>query len=373
MRAGPIHLCAAVVLLLICGLVYHVLHTDPSSPPPRRSSPERVGESSTGPRVGLEPTSTEDVSGSTSSPSITSPRHGESPLPAAIRHESPAVGTTTENGGNPTGVQDPPPTPVVSSTGDRASTTDANIVDGTSTAPRKNLLKQEMILIPAGEFMMGLSSTSEIGLDDFLNYEHRATTAAFWIDKYEVTNAMYEEFVLATGYRPNDTNPVKLQRYLAHWVDGKPPDGTENQPVRWVSFDDARAYAAWAGKRLPTHEEWEKAARGTDGRTYPWGNDWDDRRRVILSMQDSHDESPVDADAYANGASPYDVFNMEGNICEWTCTEAKVHHPESPIEYITRIRVSPIGTILALPPQTRHPSVGFRCARDAASDTAQPR
>ena len=87
------------------------------------------------------------------------------------------------------------------------------------------------------------------------------------MDLTPVTNAQYAEFLKASGYKPKETT-----NFLKHWRDGAPPAGREDHPVVYVDLDDARAYAHWAGKRLPTEEEWQFAAQGTDGRQYPWGN-----------------------------------------------------------------------------------------------------
>ncbi|RMF89553.1 MAG: formylglycine-generating enzyme family protein, partial [Nitrospinota bacterium] len=136
-----------------------------------------------------------------------------------------------------------------------------------------------MVLVPAGEFIMG--STSE-DIDQLLQQfpstnrelfthempQHRVYLDAFYIDKYEVTNRLYQRFVEATGHRKPE-----------YWGDSD-LNGPE-QPVVGVSWYDAKAYCEWAGKRLPTEAEWEKAARGTDGRTYPWGNEWDGRRACV--------------------------------------------------------------------------------------------
>ena len=109
---------------------------------------------------------------------------------------------------------------------------------------------KEMVYIPAGEFLMG-------------EVKRPVSVQAFYIDRHLVTNAEYQKFVDATGY------PAPL-----NWARGRHPEGKADHPVTQVKWDDASEYAKWAGKRLPTDEEWEKAARGTDGRTYPWGDEW---------------------------------------------------------------------------------------------------
>lgn len=226
----------------------------------------------------------------------------------------------------------------------------------TLPAREKTFLKQEMILIPAGSFVMGVPANVAQG-SDRMNMQHVAVTNSFWIDKYEVTNYMFLEFVVATGYQPTDD-----QHYLDHWDEGGVPDGQENKPVVRVSVADALAYAAWAGKRLPTQEEWEKAARGTDGRAYPWGNTWDASRTNPAFIFDDLE----DADSHPDGVSPYGVFNMEGNAGEWTSTPTESSFPQVwNTFFVVRYKISAPGTLSMKPPTFRYPMVGFRCTKDA--------
>jgi len=115
-----------------------------------------------------------------------------------------------------------------------------------------------MVLIPAGPFMMGASPQESVGDPDEVP-QHEVTLPAFKIDKYPVTNAQFYDFCFSTGYEAEG----KWQEYHSK--------ATDHEPVRGVSWQDANAYAKWAGKRLPTEAEWEKAARGPQGYTYPWG------------------------------------------------------------------------------------------------------
>jgi len=197
----------------------------------------------------------------------------------------------------------------------------------------------EMVYVAAGEFTLG-SSDAEI--DAWLR-EHptderswfedeqpqcRVTLPAYWIGRTEVTNAQYLRFVQATG-----------QRAPQHWESGRPPAGLENFPVVLVNWESARAYCEWAGGRLPTELEWEKAARGTDGRIFPWGNEWERAKcrnfqgitgRSYASLDElesahgawlgSHDplgEGPAAVGSYPSGASPYGCQDMGGNVWEW--------------------------------------------------------
>jgi formylglycine-generating enzyme required for sulfatase activity len=158
-----------------------------------------------------------------------------------------------------------------------------------------------MIAIPAGEFTMGSANKIE-------RPPHTVFVDAFEMDRFEVTNEQFERFVAETGYvtdaeKAGDTS----WRYYA---EGKP-----NHPVVKVSWNDAKAFCEWAEKRLPTEAEWEKAARGTDGRTYPWGNDWDVNK---ANTKDAGYRGTTIVGSFSDGASPYGVMDMAGNVAEWT-------------------------------------------------------
>jgi formylglycine-generating enzyme required for sulfatase activity len=129
----------------------------------------------------------------------------------------------------------------------------------------------------------------------------------FFIDEAEVSNANYERFLKATGYQPKHRH-----NFLKHWPDGKIPDDLADHPVVYVDLDDARAYARWAGKRLPTEGEWHLAAQGTDGRTWPWGNAFDANRCNTTG------DRTVPVRSQPTGRSPYGCYHMSGNVWEWT-------------------------------------------------------
>jgi len=152
-----------------------------------------------------------------------------------------------------------------------------------------------MVLVPAGEFVMG----SEAGPSE--RPVRRVFLDAYYIDTYEVTNGLYGKFLQATRrHEPR------------YWKDARVND--PNQPVVGVTWYDAEAYCHWSGKRLPTEAEWEKAARGTDGRISPWGNQWDSAR-ASTSDGGSGKLSPVGS--YEAGKSPYGAYDMAGNVWEW--------------------------------------------------------
>jgi len=129
----------------------------------------------------------------------------------------------------------------------------------------------------------------------------------FFIDETEVTNAQFNEFLAESGYRPKHE-----KNFLKHWPNGKMPQALADHPVVYVDIDDARAYAEWAGKRLPTEPEWHLAAQGTDGRTWPWGNEFD------ADKCNTTGDRTMPVKSYPAGRSPYGCYNMSGNVWEWT-------------------------------------------------------
>ena len=158
-----------------------------------------------------------------------------------------------------------------------------------------------MVTVPAGDFTMGSN-------DDDSKPAHQVYLNAFSIDKYEVTNAQYKQCVDAGKCSP----PAKSESRTRNWYYGVPK--YNNYPVIYVSWDDAKRYCAWAGKRLPTEAEWEKAARGTDGRIYPWGNSFDARK---LNSSEGGKGDTTAVGSYPDGASPYGALDMAGNVSEW--------------------------------------------------------
>ncbi len=183
---------------------------------------------------------------------------------------------------------------------------------------------------------------------------------AFWIDIYPVTNHQYAKFV-----RETDRMPPK------HWEGEQPPGELANHPVVWVTWQDAVEFAAWAGKRLPTPIEWQKAARGTDGRPFPWGEIPDPRRCNCKEMGIGGTTSVGE---YKNGISPFDVHDMAGNVAEWVFGKFAVHGPSDVGQVIRAVcggswRDSIMRSRCASRRGYRDggkaPYVGFRCARNA--------
>ncbi len=170
-------------------------------------------------------------------------------------------------------------------------------------APEQWQALEVMIEIPAGEFIIG---TDNLRADPQDHPQRKVSLPAYKIDKYPVTNAQYARFLAATGHRP----PL-------HWSKGKIPSGLAMHPVTMVSWFDAKKYAEWAGKRLPTETEWERAARGVDGRRWPWGNKMDPA--VVNTYYRVGTTTPVDA--LPGGASPEGVFDMAGNVSQWVADD----------------------------------------------------
>jgi formylglycine-generating enzyme required for sulfatase activity len=168
----------------------------------------------------------------------------------------------------------------------------------------------EMVLIPAGEFFMGSDPSVDKDAQDREQPQHTLSLPDYYLAKTPLTNAQYAAFVQATGHQQPE-----------HWKGGKPPSGKEDHPVVYVSWYDAVAYCNWLSEgtgrpyRLPSEAEWEKGARGTDGRIYPWGNQWD-AERCNNKEGGKGDTTPVGA--YPQGASPYGPLDMAGNVWEWT-------------------------------------------------------
>ncbi len=133
----------------------------------------------------------------------------------------------------------------------------------------------------------------------------------FGIDETPVTNSQFKEFIDDSGY-----NPLIPENFLKHWENGQIPPGKENHPVVYVGLEDARAYAKWSGKRLPTEFEWQLAAQGNDGLDYPWGNEMQDNR-----CNQNADGKTTSVKAFPNGVSPFGCYDMCGNT--WELTESE--------------------------------------------------
>ena len=205
------------------------------------------------------------------------------------------------------------------------------------------------------------------------HHRHTIDIAGFYIDRTPVTNVGFKKFIDATAYRPADDH-----HFLKDWVDGAPRAGWESKPVTWVSIEDARAFSAWAGKRLPREWEWQYAAQGLDERVYPWGNSWDDRA-LPSPHKGRNILPPANVDAHPQGASPFGVLDLVGNVWQWTDEFVDEHtrtavlrggssyQPQHSHWYFPQAyRLDQHGKYLLMAPsKDRSGKVGFRCVVDA--------
>ncbi len=179
-------------------------------------------------------------------------------------------------------------------------------------------LPAEMVRVPAGTFLMGLERAGAAPRKT----RRKVYLDAFEIDRTEVTISQYARFVRETGYKA----PFVAEPWAApyNWAGGQPPPGVDRHPVTLVSWFDSRAYCRWAGKRLPTEAQWEKAARGDDGRRFPWGDAWDgaacNHGKSGAENYDATDghETTAPVGSYPRGRSPHGADDMFGNAWEWT-------------------------------------------------------
>lgn len=193
----------------------------------------------------------------------------------------------------------------------------------------------EMIVIPAGPFLVGRDRLP-------------AAAPAFSLARHPVTNAQFARFLEATGHRPDPAHPEN-GKFLSHWTRGRPPKALEQHPVTWVSLVDALAYLRWAGLTLPTEWFWEKAARGDDGRRFPWGDELPyDRRRHRRT--DPSTLVRVSADgtravgSYPRTRTPYGCEDLVGNVSEWCLTTPEGDYGRPPPDAAPQL---PIGEAAA--------------------------
>jgi formylglycine-generating enzyme required for sulfatase activity len=227
-----------------------------------------------------------------------------------------------------------------------------------------------MVLVPAGEFVMG----SDKGDDDEQPI-HRAFLDSFYLDKFEVTNGRFAKFVEAVqieppwGFKDKDT-----------------PVTDADRPVRWVNWMDAMGYCLWAGKRLPTEAEWEKSARGADGRPYPWGSDLPTPAHAVFGLKEGGADTISPIGNRDKGKSPYGVHDLAGNLYEWVMdwyaddyyanfSKNPAINPRGPSEGTAKVQRG--GSYINSPyrlrssfrtkgdPTEQDPNVGFRCAQAA--------
>jgi formylglycine-generating enzyme required for sulfatase activity len=245
---------------------------------------------------------------------------------------------------------------------------------------------QDMMRIPGGAFDFVVSGImveggDGIGVDVQYPWEdsprrhhrHRLDLKPFWMDRYPVTNARFKAFLDATGYRPRDDG-----NFLKDWKDGTFPAGWANKPVTWVSLGDARAYARWAGKRLPHEWEWQYAAQGPDRRLFPWGNEVNPSA-VPPPDKSRNPRPPTDVDSFPAGTSPFGVMDMVGNVWQWTDEYLDEHTRSAVVRggsycfpqgsgwyFPNSRRLTEHGKLLLMAPaKDRAATLGFRCVMDA--------
>ena len=261
----------------------------------------------------------------------------------------------------------------------------------------------EMVYVPEGKFLMG-SSNSDPWASQDEKPQHSVYLDAFRIDRTEVTNASFAQFIQATGYQTEAQKKGWSNVYsfyswhMIRGADWNHPEGPEsnlqsrqNYPVIQVSWDDAAAYCQWAGKRLPTEAEWEKAARGTDGRIYPWGNQLPAANLINFAdvntgyswyakgINDGY-EFTAPVGSYPDGVSPYGAMDMAGNVWEWVADwynssyyqNSPAANPPGPStgdwrvlrggSWNNSLRSVRSAERIQYSPETTHYFIGFRCA-----------
>jgi len=239
--------------------------------------------------------------------------------------------------------------------------------------------KREMVLIKGGTFTMGWNKGND--QERRARGEHTVTVPSFYLDKYEVTNAEYSDFIKDTGKPPPMIDQGVEEGYWQPWNGNNPPPGRERWPVANVSPKDVEAFAAWLSKRdgvtyrLPTEEEWEFAARnGPKNSLLPWGNSWEGESANI-----NQQKSPVNVGSFPRGATQNGVQDMVGNVWEWTSSKPRFYDKRLIPSSLKNARVLKGGSFFEKvnsdysnatdrywfgDEDSKFPTIGFRLARD---------
>ncbi len=210
-----------------------------------------------------------------------------------------------------------------------------------------------------GRSMVNFPGMVEAIRQSFVSPPRTETLGEFYIDQFEVTNAQFQRFLESTGYQPSNG-----QDFLRHW-DGKHlPEWAESFPVVWVSQEDAKAYCRWAGGRLPSELEWEKAARGGEGLGFPWGNVFPSPETANFGRQQAEPAGNRPGDV-----SPYQVYDLGGNVAELTASLVMLDGSERVVTRGGSFKDAARETLttyreLGASPTTRREHVGFRCVAD---------
>jgi formylglycine-generating enzyme required for sulfatase activity len=312
---------------------------------------------------------------------------------------------------SPTATPIPPTITPIPPTATNTTTPESTPIPTISLVSSKQSSKDGMTLVyvPEGEFMMG-----DISSGDDRFPPHTFLLDAFWIDQTEVTSSMFLMFVDQTGYitdaEKSGSSYLTLSAQDVDGADFRHPQGPESSlegldhhPVVHVSWNDAAAYCVWAGRRLPTEAEWEKAARGTEGQAFPWGNEIgnfgaDIGERVnynfvgFVERMGGDDHGYIDdgfiftapVGSFPKVSSPFGALDMSGNVSEWVADwfeenyyeSASFENPQGPAEGDSKVirdygwnlpGYSPIyaATSRGDPLDTTHDALGFRCAESA--------
>jgi formylglycine-generating enzyme len=347
--AGLVSFCAPTLMLVLANepVVPKPESTQPPIPPPAKPRAQDSDTKPT-PKPLIAPLQTE-ATGKETLPPKPETSAAPTPIPSKPRNsegdaKSPAKAPHAANGiaaAKPAGTTQPP-----------------SEIIGKDGVP--------MALVPAGEFTMG----SDKGDDDEQPI-HRVFLDSYYIDKFEVTNGRFAKFVEAIqseppwGFSDKETPVLHL-----------------DQPVRWVNWMDATGYCLWAGKRLPTEAEWEKAARGPDGRIYPWGNDPPTPAHAVFGLKEGGADTVSPIGNRDKGKSLYGVHDLAGNLYEWASdwydeqfySKNPAINPRGPAEGVAKVQRG--GSYTNTPyrlrssfrtkgdPTEHDPNVGFRCAQD---------
>ncbi|MBK8274675.1 MAG: SUMF1/EgtB/PvdO family nonheme iron enzyme [Nitrospira sp.] len=249
-------------------------------------------------------------------------------------------------------------------------------------APPKGKDRAPMVEVPTGSFPMGVPpGDRDGGRDEYPR--HEVVLDTFLIDQFEVTNGRYLEFIKSTGQRvpQNPTNPTRNL-----WQGGTITESLAERPVINVDWFDADAYCKWAGKRLPSEAEWEKAAKGTSDRRFLWGNVESTAKHLNYNQKWIGEKTLMPVGSYEAGKSPYGVYDIVGNVWEWVndwydaryYEKSPSKNPPGPQEGTKKVirgagwqNETPtvrIFTRVDSDPTMRNESTGFRCAADKGID-----
>jgi formylglycine-generating enzyme required for sulfatase activity len=238
-----------------------------------------------------------------------------------------------------------------------------------------------LVCVPSGDFWMGADESDTQAQPDE-KPRHLVSLDAFWIDRTEVTNTMFAMCVAAGVCHERKYSPYLWGVYLPN---GTPYYGEatyRDDPVIMLDSDEAQAYCLWAGRRLPSEAEWEKAARGTDGRLYPWGASLDCEYASYLGCE----KEPGDVTSHPLGVSPYGALNMSGNLWEWVSdwynanyySQSPAQNPHGPASGEFRVirgggwhsnpaQLRATNRSTGKPEHSTDGEIGFRCAMDDSS------